>query len=168
MKRAKWIVCERTNRWAAALRQAWDREYAAGDAPPRLVETRNLADAAAALESATDSFLAIEVRPQNLAEILPWLAKLSELYPQARLVALADASFNEPLDLDGDQNVHPFEFVSAALCEAGAQHVARSPRSLGPVLQIAQRHFQTQMPQNAAANSSPIERVWDSLPWQAG
>jgi hypothetical protein len=133
-----------------------------------LVETRNLADAAAALETATDSFIAVEVRPQNLGEILPWLAKLNERYPQVRLVALAEPSFNGPLDLDSDRNARPFDLVAAALREAGALHVAHSPRSLGPVLQIAQRHFQSQMSQNAAANLSPIERVWDSLPWQAG
>jgi hypothetical protein len=77
------IVCERTTRWAIALRAAL-----AG--PPRLVETRSLSQCAAELAQSPASLAAVETTGANLGLVLELLDHMSQRFPRARAVALIE------------------------------------------------------------------------------
>lgn len=149
MNRTELIVCERTSRWASALRLAL---VAAGD-PCRLRETRRLAELDAELAERPTSIAAIEVHCENLATVLDWLPKARQHFPRTRFVALADQS----LAADWD-------FVADALTEAGIDALAASPRRLDAVLTLAR--LQAKSPAIVDESEPLTTRVWTSLPWQ--
>lgn len=137
---AKLIVCERTGRWAVALR----RELA--DAGVRVWETRTLADCRDELTRHPASFAVVELG-SNVAGSLRLLADQPRWFPAARLAIVADRSQadREPL-----------------LREAGAVHFVCSPRQVGLLARLACRHLaQAPSPQQNLA-----ERIWAALPWQ--
>ena len=155
MKSCEWIVCEPTNRWAAALRVAVARaaNWPAGE--PRLYEVRSLEELAARLEVRPNSLGFINVHDNNVPRVLSWLAAARGLYSRARFVALIDCRLSR-------------EEIADALLEAGAAEIAYSPRYLQHVLAppppppppAAAR------PAASAADNSLMESIWSSLPWQ--
>ena len=138
---AQLIVCERTGVWTAALRRAIGSSY-------RIVrECRNLADAEQMLDCWCASLVAVEVTPAGFDRALGWLRDLERRWPLARAVALVSR------ELDDD--------ACWALREAGAIDVARSPRDLGGVADVAVRHV-ARAPARMATVS---EQVLGSVPW---
>lgn len=160
-----WIICERTSRWAAAMRVSLDRDFVAGGA--HVYEVRNLRDLSARLAARPDALVAIEVDRANLAEVLFWLAGAAQRFPCARYVAMIDW----PLAEDRQAGLRSDEAreVEQALVEAGAMLVERSPRQCSTLVALACRHAAVRSAERVVGahdDLSPVDEVWASLPWQ--
>jgi hypothetical protein len=149
VSRVELMVCERTSRWASALRMA----LAGAGEPCRLRETRRLAELDAELAERPIGIAAIEIHGDNFAAVLDWLPKARQRYARTRFVALADRSLADD-----------WEAVTDALTEAGVDALAASPRRLGAVLDVAR--LQAQLPVILDESEPITARVWASLPWQ--
>jgi hypothetical protein len=137
---ARLIVCERSGRWAVALR----RELAAGEV--RVYETRSLADCWAMLAQSPASFLILEFTAGSGAALLPRIARLGRDFPLARVAVVADRSLADS------------EWL---MREAGAVHFVCSPRQSGPLACLARRHLAQAPP----PPRSLTEQIWAGLPW---
>lgn len=136
---AKLIVCERTGRWAVALR----RELA--EAGVRVWEMRTLADCRDELVESPASFAVIELGA-NVGGLLRLLARQPRQFPAARLAVVANRS----------QADHEW-----LMREAGAVHFVCSLRQVAVLARLACRHLaEVPPPQQSLA-----ERIWMSLPW---
>ncbi len=134
------IVCERTGRWAVALR----RELA-GTAV-RVRETRSLAELWGILGRFPASFVVTELTRANADSLLARLAMFEREYPLARVAVVAERGVcRDPW----------------VLREAGAVHVVASPRDLTPLALAVGRHLE-QVP---SPKLSLAEQVWAELPW---
>jgi hypothetical protein len=136
---ARLLVCERTGRWAIALR----RELSG--AGVRVCETRTLADCWTELAESPASFVVLEL-DRRVDRLLRLLARQPREFPLARLAVAADRSQAR------------YEWL---MREAGAVGFLASPRQVGPLAQLACRHL-AQVPQ---PQQSLTERIWGSLPW---
>jgi hypothetical protein len=133
------IVCERTSRWATAIRRHLPREV-------RLVQTRALVECATELATAPASLAAVALTRANLGAVLDFVDSVSRAYSRARVIILADRGL---------------EACEGLLCEAGAIHFSVSPRELAGLDRTIRNHFgRLSVPQAGFA-----ETVWDSLPW---
>lgn len=136
---ARLIICERTGRWAVALR----RELA--EAGVRIWETRTLADCWAELDVSPASFVVLELG-SDLPGLLGRMARQPREFPSARLAIVADRPLAE------------HEWL---MREAGAVHFVSGPRQVATLAQLACRHLaQVPPPQQGLG-----ERIWASLPW---
>jgi hypothetical protein len=136
---ARLIVCERTGRWAVALR----RELA--DVGVRIWETRTLADCRDELLANPASFAVIELGPK-VGGLLRLLASQPRQFPAARLAVVANRS------------QATYEWL---IREAGAVHFVCSPRQVAVLARLACRHLAEAPP----PQQSFAERIWASLPW---
>ena len=136
---ARLIVCERTGRWAVALR----RELT--EAGVRVWETRSLADCWDELASSPASFLILELA-RNPRPLLDRLARLPRTFAAARAAVISDRSLAH------------YEWL---LREAGAVHFVCSPRELAPLARIVCRH----LAQAPASPKTLTEQIWAELPW---
>jgi hypothetical protein len=118
MSDARVIVCEKTGRWAFALRRALRGPQ------PRVTETRSLAGCWRELDQAPASLVAVEFSPESSEAILRRLLDLRSRYRWARAIVLAE------------RGLEPFEWI---LREAGAVHVQFSPRSMIATARLIQR-----------------------------
>jgi hypothetical protein len=137
---ARWIVYERTGRWARGLR---GEPVASGR---RIDEVRSLADCRRLLARYPSSFVVIEVSPDEIAAVLGQLARWEREYPLARAAVVVErslAAWQWPLR------------------EAGAVWFTASPRELSPLATIARRHLE-QVPEPRLGIT---ERLWRGLPW---
>jgi hypothetical protein len=114
--------------------------------PAILKEVRSLPECQRQLEASPYSVVAVEVLPQNLANMAKALNDWSHRFPHARFVAVAARGL-EPLEL--------------LLREAGAIHVTFSPRSLAPLMRLIRRH----LARAPKAEQTLEEAVWAALPW---
>ena len=133
------ILCERTGRWARALR----REL--GDCDVPITETRSISAARQELTAAPASIVALEVSAASLDAVLAFLIGLPHEFPQACVVALVDS------------NQQHREWL---LREAGAVHVVKSTRDVAPLIEIARRHLAPFLPQ-----PSLVERILTEIAW---
>jgi hypothetical protein len=145
-----WIVCERTNRWTSALRIA----LASGERRFRIRELRHIAELDAELAERPEAIVALEIRLDNFAEVVAWLAAARNRHLHSRSVAFIDRSINSHADL-----------VQDVLVEAGAEAIATSPRQLASVIALAVRH--TEIVAKTAENAPLLAATWASLPWQS-
>lgn len=149
-KPVEWVVCERTNRWVSALRMALtnsDRSF-------RIRELRHIAELDRELAERPDAVVALEVRRDNFAELVAWLAAARKRHHHARAVALVDRSID----------THASE-VQDLLVEAGAEAIATSPRKLSSAIALAAKHVEIA---GKSAESSPLlAAAWTTLPWQS-
>lgn len=133
------IVCERTGRWAVALKRAL------GGAP-NLTETRSLPACTAQLNLQPASVVAVEVTALNLESVLTSLAAWQRQFPGACAIALADESLAA---------------ADHMLREAGAALVLHAAREAPRAAKLALRHA-AQVP----APDLTLERAIHSrLPW---
>ncbi len=137
---ARLIVCERTGRWAVALR----RELAGSGV--RVWETRTLADCRDELIASPASFVVVELGRGNVERLLRLLARQPRRFPAARIAVVADRSSAD------------HEWL---MREAGAVHFLSSPRQAGLLARLACRH----LAQAPAPSQGMAERIWASLPW---
>jgi hypothetical protein len=137
---ARLIVCERSARWAVALR----RELAA--AAVRVYETRHLRGCWEMLSQCPASFVVAELSAGNVSDLCRQIGRLERDFPLARVAVAADRSLAR------------YEWL---IREAGAVHFLCSPRQCGPLAQLALRHL-AQAPQPPR---SLMQQIWASLPW---
>jgi len=141
------VVCEKTGRWADALRLALTRPMP--DMRLRVAdvrETRSLDECGEAVESSPESVVVVEARGSNLSMLPSWIANLCRRFPRALVVAVADRELGA---------------IRPLLREAGAAHVVFSPRMLRPALRMADRHLATARP----SESNLYTEIYASLPW---
>jgi hypothetical protein len=151
MTRTGLIVCEKTSRWAIALRTALAGDLrSAREVGSRvtIVETRALSQAEAAWREAPHSVLAVETTAANLATVIDLFARISR-EPHTVCIALVDGhvAAAEPL-----------------LREAGAALVLLTTHAAPVAARLIVRHVD-RVP-------SPIETdyraaVQARLPWAA-
>jgi hypothetical protein len=139
MSAAHVIICERTSRWATAVRR---------QLPPdiRVAQVRGLASCASELVAAPASLLVVEATCRNFAEVLEFGSDVARRYPHARLAVMAD------------HELRPWQWT---LHEAGAAYVAVSPRELTGFGRLAANHF-ARVPRGRASFAAS---VWAELPW---
>lgn len=170
MSGGDWIVCEQSNRWAAALRLLLVSQSRVEGRRYRLREVRTLAELAASLSEQQVPLVGIEAGRANLGDVLAWLAMAEMEFANVRIVALLDYSLQPDPWASGEARLNQLSDVTDALREAGAAMVITSPRRLGPFVELGLRPTGPRRPLRAAndAEMSLTSRVWASLPWQAG
>jgi hypothetical protein len=163
-----WIVCERTGRWAAALRTTGTRQATDRKSTFRIVEVRRLSELSARFDERATSLALVEVHGNNLSDVLTWLADARGRYGQARFVALLDYPQGTERENRRLADRARRRDIVAALMEAGAVDVADSPRYLQSVMAIAQRHLdRTAADSRFSAVDQPlVEWARSLLPWQ--
>jgi hypothetical protein len=168
MSEIDFLVCERTGRWAAALRVGAARHDRISSREPRIYEARSLEELAERLEIRPLSLALLEVHLSTLGKLLPWLADHSPRFPRIRFVALLDDALGIAANRDIKQLSGPSQDVVAALLEAGAADFAHSPRRLQLVFALAERHANIVADANRQLN--PVQSIadwaWSQLPWQ--
>jgi hypothetical protein len=139
---ARLVACERTGRWAVALRR---------ELPPgvRVWEARSLAEGRAVLAEGPAGFAVVELAPAGVDPLVEWLVRLDREFPLARAAVVADRS------------LAPCEWL---VREAGAVHFTTSPRLVRPLAEVALRHL-AEAPQPPR---SLVEEIWAGLPWGEG
>jgi hypothetical protein len=142
MPAASVIVCEKSPRWAAALRGAVD------SAGPALLECRSLAQAVRALEESPASLLAVETTAANLSSVVQLLDRLGRQFGQSRCAALFEANCGswEPL-----------------VREAGAIDVLHSTLEAPRLARLARRHLALAPVENLDLDDWISQR----MPWPA-
>lgn len=156
MNRCNWVVCERSSRWAAALRAALARRAVSDDFTVDLHEVRNLDELTARLGTLPNTFAYIEVTSKNFEATLAWLAAATR-NSEPRAVAMLDRDFADASE------------VASVLREAGALEITCSPRQLQHVMQLGR--CCAEVPANGsgrkpAPGQSIDEWAWRLLPWQ--
>jgi hypothetical protein len=158
MKAGNWILYERTNQWAAALRMALLRESPRQPAP-RIYEVRRLDDLSSRLNAQPASLVLIEVVPTNLSAVLAWLPIATQCYSTTLFAALLDREISGAPIVRRD--------ASDALREAGASEIAPSPRQIDGLLALAERHAAIDRASYLRADPPSLtEWAWSLLPWQ--
>ncbi len=123
------IVCERSCRWAPAIRVALKRAEPSLGRPVRLIEVRSVSQCGGWLEEFPQSIVACEIEEPRFADTLSALAGIGRRYAHARIVALAPSDQAGSVCTDWQNAVR----------EVGAVLVVSSPRVLKPLLGIARR-----------------------------
>ncbi len=138
--RARLIVCERTGKWAVALR----RSPQIGSC--RVYETRSPQECRDEVEAFPASLVAIEATTANLDQILDWLTGMRRDFPLCRVVVL------------GYRGLKCSQWL---LREAGAAHVVDSPRRVDAVVRIASRQLECAKTEDELTR----ERILARMPW---
>lgn len=139
---ARLIVCERTGRWAAAIR------HELKGSGVRVWETRGLDDCWNELANSPASFVVLELGG-DVVELLGRMAAQPRAFPTARLAIVAD------------RRLADHEWM---MREAGAVEFVDSLRRVGRLAQLACRHLAQIPPPQLGLT----ERIWASLPWGQG
>jgi hypothetical protein len=139
MNQSNFVICEKTGKWAAAIRRVCGL---ASD----VCETRSWPACLRELRTRTAAMVAVEVLPENAEVVCRRLAELAWRSRHVHALLLADRSLRD---------------LEWLLREAGAVHVLFSPRELVRVRPIWER-FRMRMP---PSRSTFREHVWSRLPW---
>jgi hypothetical protein len=120
MEPAKLIVCERSGRWASALRRLLT------DDEVDLVETRSISECRDEMMATPESLVVVEFSPTNAAAAADLFSYADRWLAASRSLAVADREHStlEPIAR-----------------EAGAVDFVTSPRQLPRVLGMIRRHF---------------------------
>jgi hypothetical protein len=143
MTTPNWIICERSTRWAAALRMALSHQSGSPTGLTKLHEVRGLGELTDQLKLHAGSVVLIEVTPENLEATLTWLAATTSQATRLAAIALLDYRRTDnhvPRWLGVDRQGSPSyrrDIVAAALREAGAMDVIDSLREIRPFLHWA-------------------------------
>lgn len=140
MPTARFLICEKTGRWAAAWRRVLPLDEV------KVSELRGFDPCQRALAELPYSVVAVEVTRRNLSAALTQLVAWRRRFPHAVFLIPADRGL---------------ERANLLLREAGAAHVVFSPRNLGPTAALIRRHLAA-----APAPAAPLEEtIWQTLPW---
>jgi hypothetical protein len=165
--RTSWLICEKTGRWAAAMRVALSRRSQPREQPlagSRIHEVRTFEAFNIALQESSFSIALVETTNDNLAAVLDLLARSGQ---GSCIVALLDESLFHDSRQKSRRSLDA-ALIANALSEAGASAIVRSPRHIADLLPLgikcsaSQRHF-------GAAGSEHVTFVdWAraALPWQ--
>lgn len=141
MSQCRFLLCEKSSRWAVALRRAL------GERGRWLVETRSLPQCGRELRAFPASLVAVEISESNVEAALGAIARWSRRFPASHVMALIDVSLTaaEPL-----------------IREAGAIAVLASMRDAAAAADLFARHAAT-----LPADDGPLEQsILAELPWQ--
>ena len=140
MQTCRVICCEKTGRWAFALRSVVPAAQSV------LCETRTLAECAARLQESPASLVVVEATSENWPQVCRWLSLQTDQFAQMRAVVVGSSSAGA---------------AEAVLRTAGAHHVVDSIAGLGRLTRWISRHIR-QVP-----HSQPSARqwVWARMPW---
>jgi len=133
------VVCEKTGRWAVAIRRALGGATGLG-------ETRSWTACLREARSRPGALVAVEITPENAEAACLRLTELSLNSPQISVIVLAD------------RRLRPTEWVFR---EAGAVSVLFSPDELVRLRPLWQR-FVDRLP---VVQTPFREQVWSRLPW---
>ena len=138
------IVCEQTGDWASALRRRLP--------DVSILETRSLFEIWDRLEADSGSIVAIEFSLTKAEGILVAIVRMNRNFPFARCIVLLP------------RTLHAWEQV---VREAGAVHVVLSPRTLGEIGGLLQRHGLNSpaTTPSGRASASLKEEILATLPW---
>lgn len=136
------IVCEKTGRWAAALR------HAAGSCELPLVEVRSLQQLERELIDSPAAMAAVEVSAASLVRVATHVAAWRSRFAGSAILLLAD------------EELQPLE---APLREVGVVHAAFSPRDLSGMVRLIRRHLARAPRPALTLEGSILAR----LPWPA-
>ncbi|MHB8862364.1 MAG: hypothetical protein ACYC6N_08165 [Pirellulaceae bacterium] len=140
MPSARCIVCERSEKWAVALRRPLQL------AGHRVFETRSLENLWNEVVVRPASIAGLETTRANLEVLVPWMTRFAEAFPKARIIVL------------GSRGLEASQWL---LREAGAVHAVFSPRDWQPLVRVIQRHLGDALGQV----DSDRQHVWRRLPW---
>jgi hypothetical protein len=149
----KWIVCEQSGRWAAAMRVARSR-LPNVHPMPHFYEVRTLGELATQLDENGRDLALIEVGIGNLTEVLQLpLRRRSQL---SQFVALLETS--------ADQS----QTIAELLWEVGVLEVVESPRQLAGLFALQNRLAAGCRPIRGGVDDrqSFADWAWSTLPWQ--
>jgi hypothetical protein len=168
MNACGWIICERTGRWAAALRVGAARQWSQTVPVPRIYEVRSLDELAEQLAARPLSLTFVQVHTSNVAKALRWLAHNSQRFPRARFVALLDRMLDVQPESGSELSSVESQDVVAALLESGAAEIAVSPRRLQHNFVLADKHATSVrgLPRPPAEAQSITDWARSRLPWQ--
>jgi hypothetical protein len=141
----QFIVCEQTGDWTSALRR-WLPGIS-------LFETRNLFEIWDRLDVDPASVVGIEFNAAKADAILAAIVRINRNFPHSRCVVFMPRA------------LHAWDQV---IRESGAIHVVYSPRSLGQVSQLVDRHARN-LHATARVNDETAHtleaRILSALPW---
>lgn len=166
MNGCDWILCENSQRWAAAIRHSLRRRPADCE-PRRILETRTIDEMLSRLDMQPDSLVLIEVTPANFLNILDVVAHAVPRFPLAHFAVLLDGQLlpsREAGQRSPSSNSHE---TLDALAEAGASAFATSPRKLRGIFDVAGKHADCLREQTSPPADLPLA-AWamSLLPWQ--
>ena len=167
MTHLSWLVCERSGRWAGALRTVLARRESDAGVNHRVYESRSLSELDDQTDRSPISIRLLETTRQNLADALAHFVAAGIRFPATPLVALVDSeSFRSPASSPAASS--DLQSAVDALREAGAAEVIYSPRQIDLVINFGLRHF-SRCAKTAAltAESQSIhDWAWSLVPWQ--
>jgi hypothetical protein len=168
MSRVEWIVCERSGRWAAAVRAALGRSAWPPSNVPRVYEVRQLGELRERLAERPDGLALVEAQRESFGDTLAWLAEAVRENRSAQFIALVDRGVWGSVEQGAVTRQRDRRLVVVALREAGAADVVTSPRQLGGLLALGERHASLRATERGgpASTISIAEWAWASLPWQ--
>jgi hypothetical protein len=168
MNACDWIICERTGRWAAAMRVGAARRSSQTGPALRIYEVRSLDELAERLALRPLSLVLLEVHNSNLAKQLQWLAHNSQRFPRALFVALLDRMLTARLDSGSERSSGETLDVVSTLLESGAAEIAVSPRRLQHIFSLAGKHSAGVRPFRRPPIEAQSIMDWahSQLPWQ--
>jgi hypothetical protein len=172
MSNLRWIVCERTSHWAAALRTALIR--ASGSQPPSVLiaEVRNIVQLGGELRRCRCDLALVEVTSKNFETVLAWLAAFAHRGSQLRVVALLDRDLGDVTCGDSQLRKTRRTEIADALREAGAAAVIHSARDLQAARDLGLRTFAQASADASLSDCRPTAdqslQDWARriLPWQ--
>jgi hypothetical protein len=169
MTQSEWIVCERSGRWAAALRVQVMRSAKFARRKQRIYEVRSFDELAERLALRPHSLALVEGTAKNLGRLLRWLTDNARLFPQACFVVVLDQALGVPANSNRKLSPDESYGVEGAMLEAGAAEVAFSPRHLQHIFVLAAKHAtvvaEAERPSRDAR--SIADWAWSLVPWQA-
>jgi hypothetical protein len=137
----RFIICEKSGKWVMALR------WSAAQLPMRLYETRTLWDCRHELLQFPASFLVLEATTANLDGVVQLLTEVRQMHTRARAIVVTDRELECWEDL---------------LREAGALHVAYSPRRFDAITRMAISH----LPAIVLPDVSLLDEFRSRMPWK--
>jgi hypothetical protein len=161
----KWIVCEQSGRWTAALRTAFAR-LPKDQFPPRLYEVRTVGELSKHLDEQGRDLALIEVGRENLLGVAQLLVRRGTR--PAHFVALLEDRIDQRHSAAATLGELGAQSVVDLLWEAGAAEVVESPRQLNGLLALYDRLTAARglIFSGPADRQSFAEWAWSTLPWQ--
>jgi hypothetical protein len=161
----KWVVCEQSGRWTAALRIAFARLPKA-QSPPRLYEVRTLGELSMHLDEQGRDLALIEVGLENLVGVVQLLMRRGPRL--AQFVALLEDCIDQrhlAATIPGESDV---QLIVDLLWEVGVAEVVESPRRLRGLLALHDRLTAARgsIPNMPADRQAFAKWAWSTLPWQ--
>lgn len=138
------IVCERTSRWAVAIR--WALGGKAAGQGLRVYEARSLTDAWERLVRAPASVIAVEAEAVSVDALAERLRRMPAQFPQARSVLLGASATG---------------MMARLWRELGVTYLVATPRGVDAVVRLALRQHERQ----PALQSGLRGQIWQRLPW---